>query len=298
MTARPIDFEAIGTRWVIDMFEPVTPDTHAAIAQSVQRRIATFDGHYSRFRSDSLVTQMYNAPGDYILPEDAQPMLDTYWRLYQLTAGAVTPLIGELMVQTGYDAQYSLVPKPLTSPPRWEDVVDYQFPRLTTRQPVLFDFGALGKGYLVDLVSEVIESFGVTQYCVDAGGDMRIRSSRPLNIGLEHPTSTDQVIGTIELTKKSLCSSSGNRRRWNEFHHIMDPHERQSVQDVMATWVVAENTVIADAIATALFFIDPEKLQSDFEFEALRLFPNLSVAMTAGFEAQLFQEERSNETLK
>src|SRR5947209_20110339 len=90
-------FDAIGTAWSIDVFQPVTDDEAAALQFAVQERIEAFDAAYSRFRSDSMVSEMAVRPGNYQLPEDAQPLFDLYLKLYQLTGGSVTPLIGNTL---------------------------------------------------------------------------------------------------------------------------------------------------------------------------------------------------------
>ena len=51
---------------------------------------------------------MARAAGQYHLPDDAKPMFDLYYKLYAATDGKCTPLIGQVLVDAGYDANYSL----------------------------------------------------------------------------------------------------------------------------------------------------------------------------------------------
>ena len=39
------------------------------------------------------------------------------------------------------------------------------------KQAAMLDFGAAGKGYLVDIVGQVLENHGIKNYVIDAGGD-------------------------------------------------------------------------------------------------------------------------------
>lgn len=246
-------FEAIGTTWVI---EADTIDL-----EKIQARIAEFDKNYSRFRTDSLVWNM-RTPGTYTLPDDAQPMFDLYQKLYYLTDGKMTPLIGEIMEQAGYDKDYSLVEKNPKPAPLWDDAIEYDFPKLIVKQPILLDVGAIGKGYLIDIVGDLIEG----NYVIDAGGDIKVKGIAQI-IGLENPDDTNQVVHTVEIKDKSIAGSAGNRRKWGRFSHIIDPFKIESPKEVKATWVVADTTLLADALATALFFVRPEELKKHFNFE-------------------------------
>jgi thiamine biosynthesis lipoprotein len=247
--------------------------------------------HYSRFRSDSLIARISRNAGEYKMPEDFPPMIELYHKLYRATGGLVTPLIGQVLVDAGYDAAYSLkMNAPLARPPQWEDVISYTDGMLVVATPVLLDFGAAGKGYLVDLVSEIVESFGIDSYCVDAGGDIRHRGEEALRVGLEHPLDITQVIGVTNLHNKSLCASAGNRRAWGEMHHIMHPATLTPVSDIIATWVIADTTLIADGIATALFFTAPDRL-AEFSFEYLILRKDFSIQTSPAFPAELFMAD-------
>lgn len=283
-------FAAIGTEWTIDIFEPLTDNLAGTVELAVRERIAQFDAQYSRFRDDSLVTAMARKASTYTLPPDAQPLFDLYRDAYTLTDGAVTPLVGQLLSDAGYDAAYSLKPGTLRRPPQWEEVLHYAYPQLTVRQPALLDVGAAGKGYLVDLVADVLRAYGVREFCVDAGGDMTYQNAadEPLRVGLEHPAEPEHVIGVAELPAgRSLCGSAGNRRAWAGLHHIMDPRTLASPHRIRAVWVTASNTMLADMLATCLFFVPPETLkQYTFEYALVR--DDLSLEHSAHFPASFF----------
>ncbi len=287
------DFEAIGTRWRIDIYQDLSPDKRGEILRAIQTRIDVFDRDYSRFRQDSLVAKMAHESGTYALPQDAEAMITLYQRLYMITKGAFTPLIGQLLVEAGYDPKYSLLPKELHTPPTWEDALEYDFPRLTLKRPALLDVGAIGKGYLIDIVGELLQTFGIQAFCVDAGGDILYRhpEHQPLKIGLEHPANFEQVIGVATLTgEQSLCGSAGNRRAWREFHHIMDPRTLASPKHISAVWTVASTTLLADAMSTCLFFVSPQTLLKYYAFDYLIVRPDYSVDHSPGFPAELFMK--------
>ncbi|MDB5184817.1 MAG: FAD:protein transferase [Candidatus Saccharibacteria bacterium] len=283
-------FEAIGTHWEVDLFA-ILADSIMAQTQldALMRRIDQFDAVYSRFRADSLISRIAIAPGQYEFPPDAPPLFEIYHRLYELTDGAMTPLIGSVIADAGYDATYSLRPKPLQPPPKWDDIMEFQDGRLTTSAPLLLDFGAAGKGYLLDIIKMLLCDDANMPICLDAGGDIVVNGlSEPLRIGLENPDDPSQVIGVATIAQGSICGSAGNRRKWAQYTHIINPHSLSSDTDIAAVWVTAQDGLTADALTTALYFASPAKLLTVFDFEYAILKRDHSLQHSPSFPAEFF----------
>lgn len=285
-----MEFEAIGTHWNITLQDKISDCLTSDIFKLIMDRIAVYDKHYSRFRNDSLVAEMSRCAGEYVLPDDAKPMFDLYEKIYKLTNGSVTPLIGNLLSDAGYDATYSLETKTLQAPPMWEDAIEYMFPRLTMKQPVLLDVGAAGKGYLVDIVGNLLLDQGILSFTINAGGDIvqRDAEEKKIRVGLEHPNDSTSAIGVAQIGNESICGSAGNRRTWNQFHHILDPYKLVSPKHIAAVWVIAKTGLLADALTTCLFFVEPEMLETSFSFEYLIVYADLTMRKSPGFNAEIF----------
>jgi thiamine biosynthesis lipoprotein len=282
------NFEAIGTKWNIDV-EDTEHEEHS-ILKKIKDRIEVFDRTYSRFRSDSLITKMSGHAGEYILPDDAEPLFSLYKKIYSITEGSVTPLIGNVLSDAGYDAEYSLRPKPLHKPDSWDKVLEYKHPKLTMKKPALLDFGAAGKGYLIDIIGEILEQNGIESYCIDGSGDLLYKNetNKPMRIGLEHPENPKQAIGVATITEGSLCASAGNRRKWGNFHHIINPHTLTSPTDILSIWTIAEDAILADALTTCLFFAKPAKLEKYFRFEYAILAADYTITKSNNFPGEFF----------
>lgn len=257
-----MDFEAIGTVWHI------SPALSSRLQKQITHRVEGFDQTYSRFRKDSWVVGTLSQQGDYSLPEDAYPLLSFYKRLFTITSGRVTPTIGSLLESVGYDAQYSLTPK--TNVARPEDfltTVDFDDDSIRINQSgLVLDFGAAGKGYLVDIIAKIIESEGIKNFLINAGGDI-YNKGEVRRIGLEDPDNPKRAIGTVTLGNEALCGSAPNRRTWKGYHHIIDPFSLKPTQHIDAVWVKAHSCLEADGLATALFFLSPQILKQEFDFE-------------------------------
>ena len=284
-------FEAIGTQWEIEIEQDVPAEKLAHVKNDVVRRIDDFDKTYSRFRPDSTVTAMSQAAGTFEFPSDASLMFQLYRNIYDISDGQVSPLIGQMMAQAGYDALYSLKPKPLTKLPAWDNAMSVQDNVITSKQPVYLDFGAAGKGRLVDLVSDLITDSGIRRFIVDAGGDM-YRSTADgtslADVGLEHPDQPGHVIGVVRLGRGALCGSAGNRRAWAGYNHILDPAKRASPMHIKAVWVTAQTTMLADMLTTALYFCQPDELKPYYRFEYAMVLSDNSLSYSSSFPATFF----------
>lgn len=283
-------FTAIGTHWKIDIQDNISEIDIALLSEKIKSRIENFEKTYSRFRDDSLVSKISREVGEFVFPDDAAGLFDLYKRFYEATDGFVTPLMGKVLSDAGYDSKYSLVAKDeVKGAEKWDESFEYNHPTLKNFKPIHLDFGAIGKGYLVDIITEIIENAGCKNFSVDAGGDIASRNTgQALEVGLENPDNVKQVIGVAKILNKSICGSSGNRRAWGRHTHIINPVSAESPTNIIAVWAVAENTAIADGLTTALFFQEPEKLRKYFNFEYSIVYANRSIKYSPEFPGHFF----------
>lgn len=282
-------FSALGTHWHV-LLPELTITEKAEVIGLIRRKLEEYEQVYSRFRPDSLVGQMARQAGTYQFPDSIAPLWQTYERLARITNNRFTPFIGSLISAVGYDPEYSLQTKSLKPPPSW-DSIQVSYPTLTASQPIELDFGAAGKGYAVDLLIAELAALSVNAATINAGGDIRhITQTKTdhLQVGLEHPLNDQQVIGTVTLQNQSLCGSAGNRRAWGSFHHIIDPLTLTSPKRITATWVIADTALLADALATCLFLVEPAQLLEEFKFNYIRVFADQSVEYSPSPQIELF----------
>lgn len=291
-------FSAIGTEWELQVFDELSEANWQALLAEIESIATRFDQRYSRFVEDSFVMNL-RAGQTYTLTEQDLPLFTLYEQLLAISDGVFTPLVGQLLSQAGYDTTYSLQPGTVGVIPEYHQVLRRQGRQLHVLQDVTLDFGAAGKGYLVDLLAATCESRGMSAYLLDGSGDMRHRQSGQsqtqmgIRVGLEHPFNQQQAIGVVQLHNQSIAGSASNRRRWGAWHHIVHPHRLAPVQAVVATWVVVDQqypypTMVADALATALFLVEPKKLATHFPFQYVIYFQNGTVTADPHFTGELF----------
>lgn len=133
---------------------------------------------------------------------------------------------------------------------------------------VRFDFGAIGKGWVVDRIAEKLVELGIERYVVNASGNMRIgkapKDSTGWPIAIDVPPANDQDSGTELIRNRiSQCGIATSGDRWQRFpnasgeakgnytSHILDPTTNKGIAGRQSVTIIAENAVDADAAATA-----------------------------------------------
>lgn len=309
---------ALGTGIIISSSKP--------IPQRVQKKIRAFIEEYertlSRFRADSLVSRIARAEhgGEFEFPTWAQPLFALYSEFYAATHGAFDACIGADLLALGYNNSVQFIPQSEAGegkdenissgswskyhralPVTWADISqDSGSATLCTNQPVQLDFGAAGKGYFVDLVTQVIkeelsgdspsnsDSLSDFDFLVNAGGDMRAcfsKENSQIKVALENPFDATQAVGVASITSGALCASSNARRRWKVKEasclgkdasgfesnliatHLINALDGIPACDLCASWAYVPRktcafpTAYADALATALFVSQENDLQ-------------------------------------
>jgi len=121
------------------------------------------------------------------------------------------------------------------------------------------DLGGIAKGYAVDKGIEVLQRMGVQNALVSAGGDLRVLGSHTSEngwiIGVQHPGAHNGLLCRLSLTNKAVATS-GDYYRHN---HILDPHQRKPARGCLSATIIANQTLVADALATATFVLGPHK---------------------------------------
>ena len=113
-----------------------------------------------------------------------------------------------------------------------------------------YDPSGYVKGWAIAEAGSVIAASGHGTYCINAGGDIVLRSDNGYvwHIGLQHPTERESIMGTVSATNRAVATSGTYERG----AHIIDPHDRSPALQVLSATVIADDIIAADVYATAL----------------------------------------------
>lgn len=285
----PFTIDALGTRWWIEIFDDISDVKRAAIVNGGALLLSEFEQRYSRFRPDSLISQL-NLTGVLINPPSEFINLLTYGiTLFDRTQGKFNVMIGEKLSAHGYDSTYSFVGKafktPLPSPHNSLTITPEQI-TLHTGQ---VDIGGFGKGYVIDLLAEYLQNqHQLSYFLINGGGDMFATSEndQPIIIYLEHPTEPNTYIETTTIRNQGFAASSPHKRTWKTdgkvYSHIITESDSLLIAD--ATFIKAPTARDADAFATVALIIPPD------QFEAIASTERLGVATFTLAENTLYRD--------
>ena len=259
------EFDAIGTHWWCEILDGA--DMPEGAKRDFEKYTAEFDRLYSRFREDSLITELTRTGKLNNPPQEFLDMLDYAENLKRETDGAFDVMVGNDLQRLGYkgvDARSELSSRSI----KWSPS------EIAVPVGIIVDLGGIAKGWMIDRYAEIMREYGVDRFIINGGGDLYCQSDNPVEFALEHPYDPKQMIGTVNIVRGALAASSVVKRSWRDaestMHHIVDPMTHEPTNNgVVASFVVADNALIADSLATVLI-VRPEleaKLKERYDLE-------------------------------
>ncbi|GHT63000.1 FAD:protein FMN transferase [Bacteroidia bacterium] len=157
--------------------------------------------------------------------------------------------------------------------------VGYQKIRLEGRKVVKDDprlqlnASSIAKGYSCDIISELLESHGITNYMVEIGGEIHAKGKNAKGVcwKIEIPKPVDnsshsinERMDLIELCNQSIATS-GNYRNYHikdgkKYGHTINPLTGYTAEsNILSVSVIYSDCMTADAFATAFMTMDLDK---------------------------------------
>ena len=220
--------------------------TYAAqAAQAAFDLVDSLEARLSRFRSNSDITRIADlAPAEKMrLSEPAFACLQIAERMERATRGAFCATPAALK------SQLSL--------PQWSLLPDEQSILCLSGQ-LQFDLGAIGKGFALDRMAELLRQWDCPAFLLIAGGSSILAGDQPADApgwscGLGEGDSSLRFF----LTSASL-SGSGLAVKGA---HILDPRTGHPAVRQNRAWVLADTAAESDALSTACMVLSERELE-------------------------------------
>jgi thiamine biosynthesis lipoprotein len=222
----------------------------------------------------SRINQSIQAGKKSTVPQQVLPLITASKDLFEKSSGLFNPTIGNLInlwqMHRHDEADISPpaaadIAKMVQQNPQMSDL-QLDGTILVSRNPgVQLSLGAFAKGYAIDLAMKYLQSQGISNAVINAGGDLRVighHGERPWRIGIRHPRK-DGVIAWLDAEANESIFTSGDYERYyihdgKRYHHILDPRTGYPAAGAISVTVIHQNAGIADAAATALFVAGAE----------------------------------------
>jgi len=132
------------------------------------------------------------------------------------------------------------------------------------RTGMSISLNGIAKGYIVDAVGRVLEDCGIEDYLIDAGGDVRSAGTKeeglPWTVAVQDPLKGEQYPDLIHLANAAVATAGGYEKHFDtaqEYHHIINANTGLSPHVNLSVSVVASSAMVADALATGVFVMQP-----------------------------------------
>lgn len=260
-------------------------DEAAALALAVQQEVERIEHKYSRYRDDSVISELNrNSGGAAVQVDDetlqllrnAATLYSASHGLFDITAGVLRRAwrFSDAVVppQAAIDALLPLI--------NWTRV---ERDGNSVRLPVAgmeLDFGGFGKEYAADQGAALLQAAGVHHGYVNLGGDVRVLGPKPggepWQIGIQHPRKAD-LVATLPVTQGALATS-GDYERFFEcdgkrYCHVLNARTGMPVRWWQSVSVLAPTTLLAGSFCTIAMLFEQDGLhflqQSGLPFLAI-----------------------------
>jgi thiamine biosynthesis lipoprotein len=217
----------------------------AQAAQAAFDLVDSIEARLSRFRSNSDITRIGDlAHGEKMrLSEPAFACLQIVQRMERATHGAFCATPAALKTQ------FSL--------PQWGLLPDEQSILCLSGQ-LQFDLGAIGKGFALDRMAELLCQWDCPSFLLIAGGSSVLAGDPPAETpGWSCGLGEDHASQRFLLTHASL-SGSGLAVQGS---HILDPRNGRPASRQMRAWALADTAAESDALSTACMVLSEPELE-------------------------------------
>lgn len=287
-------------------FRLTAPGLNDAQKQLILAELAELDRLFNRFSPDSDISRINENAGDRVSVDDKTlELLNEARQLAAETGGYYDPTIGSLTELWGIGET-----RENWQPPHGDEVdkarklVDYR--QLVIHQEqgqvqlnypgMKLDVGGIAKGYAVDRVAKLLNSWEINNALIDFGGDYyalgQHPQARPWKLGIRHPREPSQIIATLSVQNRAV-TTSGDYQRYRlyqdqRFSHLLNPFTGYPAQELASVTVLAPSGVLADGLATAVFIMGPEKgmelVESWPGVDAVIIDQKLNVLVSSGMQ--------------
>lgn len=248
-------------------------DRHA-LKQSIDKELARIDKVMSNYREDSYIAifnqnKVANIP--ILLDKEILDVLKISTEVHEKSQGCYDPTIGPLFTIWGFKKDNLRIPTQkqideILQSVGFSNKLQKQKMALIKRHPeTTVDLSAIGQGYAVAKISDILQQNSINNYLAEIGGEMLVSGIKPNDekwrVGVERPVPNSQKVSeiiTLSGTQKTAIMTSGTYRHYfdnngKRYSHILDPRTGKPVEhSSVAATVLLPDATYADAWSTAL----------------------------------------------
>lgn len=233
--------------------------------------------------------------------DETAELIDFSLDISKVTDGALDCTMYPILTEWGFTTSDYKIPTDEKISKLFENTgyekVEFDGNSVVIPENMQIDFGAVGKGYTGDLVTEVLKENGIESAVLDLGGNIQTIGTKPdgtdWKLGLRSPFD-EGSFATLEVSDCAVITSGGYERYFvgddgETYWHILDPETgRPAHSGLVSATIVGKEGRLCDALSTSLFVMGLDKAtelwkQRD-DFEMVLVSDNGIIYLTEGLE--------------
>lgn len=132
------------------------------------------------------------------------------------------------------------------------------------KEGMRLDFGAVGKGWILDRAARAAKNAGAAGIYLDAGGHILCRGTGESRIGIRNPLRPKEISAVVSARDASVSTSANDERFYRIggrlYGHLLDPRTGFPADGgLVSVSVVAPDAFTADALSTAIFVLGMDR---------------------------------------
>jgi thiamine biosynthesis lipoprotein len=269
-----------GTRYNINVVMTDDQARLRELASGIDAALEEVDASMSTWRDDSELSRFNRLENQSQWTDISPALYEVIARgreISKMTDGAFDVTIGPVVNLWGFGPEGR--PEAIPSDGELDSAMastGYEKLQLREEPPALraeprqyVDLSAIAKGYGVDAVARYLASQGLSSFLVEIGGEISVQGRKPggdaWRLAVEEPGPGERKVNRVVVIGDRAMATSGDYRNYYEsegrrFSHTIDPLDGKPIRHNLASvTVIAEDSMTADALATAFNVMGPDK---------------------------------------
>ena len=271
--------QAMGTFFSIAAYGPDSQVLQDSVARAFVE-IDRLDNLMSNYKPGSELSKINREATrqPVIITSELFNILESSIKYSEETNGAFDVTVGPLMKSWGFFRGWGRLPEK-SELDDWLNRIGYRHVKLDTASRTIkfdklgieLDLGAIGKGYAVDRIAEMLRAEGVTRALVSSGTSSIYALGAPpgepgWEISICDPLDRRKQACSVRLQNLSISISGSYEKSFvldgKLYTHLLDPRNGMPVEDMLMTGVIAASNTASDALSTAFFVSGVEQTEA------------------------------------
>ena len=240
------------------------------LANEIENEMKRLESIFSCHIAGSDIKRINEAAGQE--PVEVRPetvfVLQKALEVAEISGGAFDPTVAPLLDLWGFKTDEPGVPSQNDLNEALQ-LVNYKEVEIDETSSTVFlpqpgmkiDLGGIAKGYIVDQGLKIADDSSASALFINAGGDISVAGTKPSGetwkIAIQDPLESQKLTAVLDVGEGSIATSGDYQRFFEvdgeKYHHIIDPKTGYPVVDISSVSILAPDTIMADALSTAVF---------------------------------------------